>query len=54
MDAVEAMQMPPTARRRLVVAFGLALVVGVVVALVGAWQLAVLAAFDIWALVQLV
>ncbi|MEO5899629.1 MAG: DUF1345 domain-containing protein [Ilumatobacteraceae bacterium] len=54
MDAVAAMQMPPTARRRLVVAFSLAMVVGVAVGLVGAWQLAVLAAFDVWALVQLV
>jgi len=54
MDAVAAMQMPPTARRRLIVAFSLALVAGVVVGLLGAWQLAVLVAFDVWALVQLV
>jgi len=43
-----------TARRRVLIAVALGTLVGVVVAFVGPWQLAVLAGFDAWALAQLV
>ncbi len=43
-----------SARRRVLIAVALGTLVGVVVALVGPWQLAVLAGFDAWALAQLI
>jgi len=43
-----------SARRRVLIAVAIGTLVGVVVALVGPWQLAVLAGFDAWALAQLI
>jgi uncharacterized membrane protein len=53
-DPMAGRRMPPTARRRLLVAVVLGVVAGGVVGLVGPWQLAVLVAFDVWAIAQLV
>ena len=43
-----------SARRRVLIAVAIGTLVGVVVAFVGPWQLAVLAGFDAWALAQLI
>ena len=43
-----------SARRRVLIAVAIGTLVGVVVASVGPWQLAVLAGFDGWALAQLI